>query len=143
MSAPFTDPGPAWQVSGLHHVAFAHTGGSGTETALAKFLGLESTHEETGTGFTERMLPVGGRCYIQLLEATGDGVVEDFVSRRGSALHHVAFEVTDIDAAVAALRLEGARMVDDLPRPGGLGTRIAFVHPSTFDGLLVELVGRG
>lgn len=129
-----------WQVIGLHHVAFAHLSESGIEEALAKFLGLASSHEEQGPGFTERMLPISANCYVQLLESTGDGVVSDFVSRRGSALHHIAFEVTDIDAAVAGLKAGGARLVDNEPRPGGLRTRIAFVHPSSFDGLLVELV---
>jgi len=131
-----------WQVIGLHHIAFAHPPGSGTEQALGKFLGLASSHEEQGPGFVEKMLPISTDCYVQLLEATGDGVVTEFVSHRGSALHHIAFEVTNIDAAIAGLRSAGARLVDDKPRPGGLRTRIAFVHPSSFDGLLVELVER-
>ena len=134
------EPRPRWRVVGVHHVAFAHGPGSKVESALAGYLGLAATHEENGQGFTERMAPVGEDCYIQLLEATGDGIIDRFVSRRGSALHHVAFEVLDIDEALASLTYEGARLIDTQPRTGGMGTRIAFVHPSSFDGLLVELV---
>ena len=133
--------GPTWRVIGLHHVAFAHGAGSGTLTAFERLLGLTAAHEEYGPGFTERMLPVGD-CFVQLLEATGEGVVDRFVARNGPGLHHVAFEVAGIDAAVAELRDAGARLVDEVPRAGGTGTRIAFVHPSSFDGLLVELVER-
>ncbi len=129
-----------WRVLGIHHVAFAHGPESHTRDALEKLLNLSQSHQETGPGFTERMLPVSSDCYIQLLEATDDGVIQRFVSRRGSALHHVAFEVDNLDAALATITKSGAEMIDETPRVGGLGTRIAFLHPSSFDGLLVELV---
>jgi methylmalonyl-CoA/ethylmalonyl-CoA epimerase len=77
---------------------------------------------------------------VQTLEATGEGVVQRFLDRRGPGLHHVAFEVDRIDAAVESLRARGVRLVDEEPRAGGMGTRIAFVHPSAFGGMLVELV---
>jgi methylmalonyl-CoA epimerase len=96
-------------------------------------------HEEAAAGFIERMIPAG-EAYLQLLEATGPGVIERFLDRRGPGLHHVAFEVSDIDEAVADLRSRGVRMVDETPRPGGMGTRIAFVHPAACPGLLLELV---
>ncbi len=62
------------------------------------------------------------------------------MEKRGNALHHVAFEVEDLAGYLTELREEGVRLVDDHPRPGGMGTMIAFIHPSEFDGLLVELV---
>ena len=123
----------------MHHVAFAHTAESGAVAALTSLLELDVEHVEVGEGFIERMLPAGVT-YLQTLEATGPGVVENFVERRGSALHHIAFEVADIDAAVAELTSKGVSMVDSQARNGGMGTRIAFVHPSAFGGLLVELV---
>jgi methylmalonyl-CoA/ethylmalonyl-CoA epimerase len=131
---------PAWRVTGLHHVAFAHAG-DGPERQLADLLGIEASHEEDGPGFVERMFPVAGS-YLQTLEASGEGVVERFVDRRGAALHHVALEVDEIDAAVDDLRGRGVRLVDERPRRGGMDTRIAFIHPSSFGGLLVELVER-
>lgn len=126
-------------MTGLHHVAFAHTG-DGAARLIGDLLGLACTHEEHATGFVERMLPAGGS-YLQLLQATGPGTVARFVGRRGPALHHVAMEVSDIDEAVSDLRRRGVRMVDETPRPGGMGTRIAFVHPASCQGLLLELVG--
>jgi methylmalonyl-CoA/ethylmalonyl-CoA epimerase len=127
-----------WQVIRLHHVAFAHFGREAPRL-LGELLGLPCAHEETADGFVERMLPVGD-AYVQLLEATGPGVVERFLGRRGPGLHHVAFEVSDLGEAVSDLRDRGVRMVDEAPRPGGMGTRIAFVHPDAFPGLLIELV---
>jgi methylmalonyl-CoA/ethylmalonyl-CoA epimerase len=130
--------GGRWRVVGLHHVAFAHGPGEGPEDALCRFLEIDP-HEETGPGFLERMFPIGD-AYVQTLEASGDGVVQRFLDRRGPGLHHVAFEVDGIDAALESLRGEGVRLVDEEPRTGGMGTRIAFVHPSAFGGMLVELV---
>lgn len=127
------------EIRGIHHVAFAHESGGAIVEALTSLLGLEPEHLEEADGFVERMFPAG-TCYLQTLEVTGPGVVSSFVEKRGSALHHVAFEVEDIDAAVAELREKGARLVDERPRAGGMGTRIAFAHPKSFGGLLVELV---
>jgi methylmalonyl-CoA/ethylmalonyl-CoA epimerase len=128
----------AWQVTGLHHVAFAHDD-AGVPDSLAGLLGLTCAHTETGPGFTERMLPAG-ESYLQLLEATGPGVVERFTEQRGAGLHHVAFAVTSLDAAVTDLRARGVRLAGEAPRPGGGGSRIAFIHPAAAHGLLIELV---
>jgi methylmalonyl-CoA epimerase len=59
---------------------------------------------------------------------------------RGEGLHHIAFVVSSIDHALDHLREEGARLVDETARPGGRGTRIAFVHPADLAGTLIELV---
>jgi methylmalonyl-CoA/ethylmalonyl-CoA epimerase len=128
----------AWKIVGLHHVAFAHGDDPTSDEALCRFIGIEP-HEETGPGFVERMYGVGD-AYIQTLEATGDGVVQRFLDKRGPGLHHVAFAVDDLEAALEDLRGQGVRLVDEHPRSGGMGTRVAFVHPSAFGGLLVELV---
>lgn len=128
----------AWRVVGIHHVAFAHGPGLGPEDALCDLLEV-TPHEEPGPGFLERMFPVGA-AYVQTLEADGDGVVQRFLDRRGPGLHHVAFQVEGIDAAVEALLARGVRLVDEEARPGAIGSRIAFIHPSAFGGMLVELV---
>jgi len=132
------EPDRTWRVIRLHHVAFAHVG-TGAPQLLEELLGLPCAHEEAAEGFVERMLPAGD-AYVQLLEATGPGVVERFLGRRGPGLHHVAFEVSDLGDAVSDLRDRGVRMVDDAPRPGGWGTQVAFIHPAAFPGLLIELV---
>ena len=128
----------SWGVRRIHHVAFAHQDAAVLD-GLGDLFGLRCSEPEPAAGFVERMFPVGD-AYLQTLQATGPGLVDSFVERRGPALHHVAFEVEDIDAALEGLKSLGTRMVDDVPRPGGSGTRIAFVHPSACGGLLVELV---
>ncbi|MGH8936204.1 MAG: methylmalonyl-CoA epimerase [Acidimicrobiia bacterium] len=91
-------------------------------------------------GVEEAMLPLGGS-FLQLLEPLeAEGPVGRFLERRGEGLHHVAFLVVDLEGALAELREAGARLVDEVPRRGGRGARIAFVHPESFAGTLVELV---
>jgi methylmalonyl-CoA/ethylmalonyl-CoA epimerase len=133
------EPERTWRVTRLHHVAFAHRGDDAPRR-LTDLLGLPCVAEERAEGFVERMLPAGDS-FVQLLEATGPGVVGRFLERRGPGLHHVALEVSDLDEAVADLLARGVRMVDRAPRPGAMGTQIAFVHPAALGGLLVELVG--
>ena len=134
------DPDRTWRVTRLHHVAFAHLGDD-LPRRFADLLGLPCVAEEHADGFVERMLPAGDS-FVQLLEATGPGVVGRFLERRGPGLHHIALEVSDLDEAVADLLGRGVRMIDHTPRPGGMGTQIAFVHPAASGGLLVELVGQ-
>ena len=123
----------------IHHVAFAHGTSARPDIRLAELLGIPVVHEERGPGFIERMVEVGDG-FVQTLEPTGQGVVERFVGKRGAALHHVAFEVEELGQLLEELRGTGVRLIDDTPRDGGMGTSIAFIHPSVFDGLLVELV---
>jgi methylmalonyl-CoA epimerase len=127
------------QVLRIHHCAFAHDATRSPEKRFAELLEMPDCHSEEVDGFTERMIPVGDG-YVQTLQATGPGVVERFVASRGSALHHIAFEVDDIEAYLETLKTKGVRLIDEKARPGGMGTMIAFIHPSEFDGLLVELV---
>ncbi len=123
----------------IHHIAFAHPRTSAPQERFHELLGMPVCHQEDGPGFIERMLPVGDG-FVQTLEATGAGVVGKFVGKRGSALHHIAFEVEDIEGYLRHFRKLGVRLIDEAPRPGGMGTLIAFVHPQEFGGLLVELV---
>lgn len=127
-----------WRVIGLHHVAIAHAGDPVCEDALASLIGPPA-HSEDGPGFLERMYELGPS-YVQTLEATGDGVVQRFLDKRGPGLHHVAFEVDAIDPALADLAERGVALIDREARAGGMGTRIAFLHPAVFGGVLVELV---
>lgn len=91
-------------------------------------------------GVEEAMLPVGAS-NIQLLCPLGpDTPVGRFLDSRGEGLHHVAFAVASIEDALAALAADGARLIDKTPRMGGGGHRIAFVHPKTLAGTLIELV---
>lgn len=104
--------------------------------------GLEPTHREVvqGQGVEEVLFPVGSS-YVQLLRPlAADTPVGRFLASRGPGIHHVAYRVDDVAAALERLRAEGVRLVDETPRPGSRGTTIAFVHPQDMGGVLVELV---
>lgn len=79
---------------------------------------------------------------IELLEPTRpDSPVARFLERRGPGLHHIAYRTDDIEAELARLARAGVRLIDRAPRPGAHGHRVAFVHPQSTGGVLVELVG--
>ena len=85
-----------------------------------------------------------GESKIELLEPTApDSPIARFLEKNGSGIHHLAYEVDDIEAAIARLKADGARMIDEAPRNGAHGTRIAFVHPKSSNGVLTELCESG
>jgi methylmalonyl-CoA epimerase len=117
----------------------------GIEEAL-KFwedaLGLENVHTEIVEDQKVRvaMLPLG-ESRIELLEPTSeDSPISKFLEKRGGGIHHIAVEVDDIEAALAKLKAEGARLIDEKPRIGAENCLVAFVHPASTNGVLLELV---
>jgi len=107
-------------------------------------LGLKvvETEEVASQKVRVAMLPVG-ESRIELLEATAaDSPISKFLAKRGPGIHHVAFEVDDIRAALADLKSKGARLIDEEPRTGAGGCLVAFIHPSSTGGVLIELVER-
>ncbi len=103
-------------------------------------LELETTEEVTEQGVRVAMLPIG-ESRIELLEPLKpDSPVGKFVEKRGPGLHHVAIRVDDIRAVLAQLKESGARLIDESPRVGAGGCLVAFIHPSSTDGVLLELV---
>jgi len=83
---------------------------------------------------------VAGESLVELLEAqTPDSPIGRFIARRGQGIHHVCFAVDDIDATLARCRAAGVRLIDETPRIGAEGKRIAFLHPSSTAGVLIEL----
>jgi len=100
------------------------------------FAGVEEVSEQM---VRVAMLQVG-ESKIELLEPTSpDSPVARFIEKNGPGIHHLAYEVADIEVAIAKLIADGARMIDDKPRNGAHGTRIAFVHPKSSHGVLTEL----
>ena len=84
-------------------------------------------------------MPAGGAA-IELLEATAeDSPIARYVAKRGPGLHHITLRVDDIAAALARLKSRGVRLIDEVPRPGAHGSLVAFIHPSSAHGVLVEL----
>ncbi|MBE0597220.1 MAG: methylmalonyl-CoA epimerase [Desulfuromonadales bacterium] len=85
-----------------------------------------------------------GESRVELLEATGpDSAVAKFIEKNGEGVHHLAYEVDDLGAALATLQRQGVRLVDETPRRGAHGTLIAFLHPKATGGVLTELCQAG
>src|SRR5829696_1000911 len=105
-------------------------------------LGLENVHTEIVEDQKVRvaMLPLG-ESRIELLEPTSeDSPISKFLAKRGGGIHHIAVEVEDIEASLAKLKDQGMRLIDESPRTGAEGCLVAFVHPSSANGVLLELV---
>ena len=100
----------------------------------------DSTEEVAEQGVRVCMLPVGDT-HVELLEPlSAESAVGRFLTKRGPGIHHIAIEVRDIKASLAELKQKGARLIDETPRVGARGCLIAFVHPSSTNGVLLELV---
>ena len=133
---------PVVKLLNLDHVAIAVHDLDATIEGYRERYRVEPLYRETveAQGVEEAMIPVGGS-FIQLLQPLGpDTPVGRFLQSRDEGLHHVAFVVASIEVALDHLREQGARLVDETARPGGRGTRIAFVHPGDLGGTLIELV---
>jgi len=104
-------------------------------------LGLEiEPPEEVPTQHVRaHFIPVGESA-LELLEATDDSSpIAKYNAKRGPGLHHITLRVDDIAAALARLKERGVRLIDEVPRPGAQGSLVAFIHPSSAHGVLVEL----
>lgn len=126
----------------IEHVAIAVADLDAAIAHYSRTWGLEVAHRERveDQGVEEAMLPLGDS-YLQLLGPTGpDTTVGKFIERRGEGLHHIAYEVDDLPGALAELKAKGVRLIDEEPRVGGRGHMVAFVHPKSNHGLLVELI---
>ncbi len=80
---------------------------------------------------------------IELVSPAGNPGLQRFLDKRGPGLHHVCFEVDDLDGALATLKAAGVPLIDDVPRPGARGHRVAFLHPAATGGVLLELCAGG
>ncbi len=124
----------------LHHIGIAI---KELEEAVERFraLGLK----ETERGIVEEfqvaisMIPAG-EVKLEFLQPLGEGPIQKFLERRGEGLHHLAFAVEDLDQALSTLKAQGVQLLDEKPRTGFGGHRVAFLHPKSFGGVLIELV---
>lgn len=108
----------------------AVTGARGSRRERVESQGVELCFVGTGDGKLELLQPLAA-----------DTPVGRFLARRGSGLHHLAYRVADIEAALRSLEERGLELIDRAPRPGAHGHRVAFLHPRSTGGVLVELVG--
>jgi methylmalonyl-CoA/ethylmalonyl-CoA epimerase len=104
--------------------------------------GMELVHRETveEQGVEAVLLDVGENHVELLRPLSEDTPVGKFLARRGPGLHHVAYQVQDIEAALSRLRGQGVRLIDETPRTGIRGSRVAFLHPAASGGVLTEIV---
>jgi methylmalonyl-CoA/ethylmalonyl-CoA epimerase len=130
------------RLTALDHVGIAVADLDEAVERYRRTFGIEPTHRERidDQGVEEVLLALG-ESYVQLIGALGpDTPVGRFLDSRGPGIHHVAYRVDSVAEALDDLRANGIRLVDEAPRPGSRGTRIAFVHPKDVGGVLVELV---
>jgi methylmalonyl-CoA/ethylmalonyl-CoA epimerase len=123
----------------IAHVGFAVTD---LDAALALYrdvLVLTPNPPEQADGATIVSLPFGDSEIELLAPLTADGPIARFLERRGPGIHHLCYRVPDLDAALSACRAAGYRLIDEVPRTGAGGRRIAFVHPKATAGILLEL----
>ncbi len=129
----------------IDHVAIAVHDLEAAVDHYRQLYGVEPSHREVIEDqlVEEALIPVG-ESLIQLLTPTSpESTVAKFLERNGEGLHHVGYEVPDLVDALARVRNEGQRLIDEVPRTGSRGARIAFVHPKGGLGTLVELVQEG
>jgi len=126
----------------IDHVAIAV---NDLEAAIAYYrdtFGVEVAHREVveSDGVEEALLKVADS-YVQLLTPTRpDSPVAKYLEKRGEGLHHIGYRVDDCAAALEQVKTQGHKVIDEVPRPGSRGTTVAFVHPKTAYGTLIELV---
>jgi len=126
----------------INHLGIATKGIDEALKFWGNALGLENVHTETVEDQKVRvaMLPIG-ESKIELLEATAeDSPIAKFLEKRGAGIHHIAVEVENIEEVLAKLKREGMRLIDEKPRIGAENCLVAFVHPSSANGVLLELV---
>ncbi|HKW59787.1 MAG TPA: methylmalonyl-CoA epimerase [Candidatus Dormibacteraeota bacterium] len=124
----------------LHHVGVAVEDLDAAIELYTKFFGAELTHRASNEELNAAFLRAG-EAEVELLEPIGaDTPVGKFLAKRGPGLHHIAVAVPDIDRALAEARAGGLELIDQEPRIGLHGTRIAFIHPKSVAGVLTELV---
>ena len=129
----------------LDHIGIAVADVNAALAFYRDALGLDvETPEEVSSQRVRAHFIPAGEGAIELLEATAeDSPVAKFVAKRGPGIHHITLRVDDIRAALAQLKARGVRLIDESPRPGAHGSLVAFVHPSSAHGVLVELKQNG
>jgi methylmalonyl-CoA/ethylmalonyl-CoA epimerase len=133
------------EARGIHHVGVAVADLDEAVRTYERLFGgrLEHRARVEGQGVEAASMRVGGS-RVELLAALGDDTpVGKFIAKRGPGMHHLAYEVDDVESALADLTAQGAELIDAAPREGLFGLEVAFVHPDSVHGILSEVVARG
>ena len=105
--------------------------------------GLEGGESLPERGLEVRFVDVGGTRIELIAPTRDDSEVSGFLNKRGEGIHHVCLRVDNIEAAIAGMKERGARLIDETPKRGAGGHKVAFIHPKGAHGVLIELVERG
>ncbi|WP_435073451.1 methylmalonyl-CoA epimerase [Halorubrum sp. HHNYT27] len=122
------------------HVGVATRDASDLAKLFDGLLDAPVAHEETFDGMTVVFLELDGGGYFEILEPTEGGAIADYLEREGPGIHHVALATDDLSGALDRARDLGVDLVDEEPRPGAWGHEVAFCHPRSTGGVLVEFV---
>jgi methylmalonyl-CoA/ethylmalonyl-CoA epimerase len=127
---------------GVHHIGHAVSDLDAAVGLYERLLGARCEHREAvAEQGVEAASMLVGSDRVELLAALGaDTPVGRFLAKRGPGMHHVAYQVNGIEQALADAAAAGFELIDDRPRAGLFGLRVAFIHPQSVDGVLVELV---
>ncbi|WP_135827968.1 methylmalonyl-CoA epimerase [Halorussus halobius] len=123
----------------IDHVGVATEDATALADLYADLFGAPVAHEEAFDGLNVVFLDFGGS-YFELLEPIEDGTVSRYLDRNGPGIHHVALATDDVEAALDDARDRGVERIDDEPRPGAWGHDVAFLHPKSTGGVLIEFV---
>ncbi len=132
------------EIKGIDHLGIAVKNMDNGKNFWSDILGLKFAGKETveAQKVTTGFLPVG-ESEIELLESTSpDGPVAKYIDKKGEGIQHVAFRVDNVEEALKELKEKGVRLIDEKPRNGAGGAKIAFLHPKATAGVLVELCQR-
>jgi methylmalonyl-CoA/ethylmalonyl-CoA epimerase len=133
------------RASGIHHVGIAVEDLDEAVESYERLFGgrLEGRGTITGQHVEAASVVLGSGRVELLAPLDEDSTVSRFLARRGPGMHHIAYEVDDVQAALAGLAQAGARLIDGQPHQGLFGLQVAFVHPESVHGVLSEVVSRG
>lgn len=124
----------------FHHLGVATASGDDLAATFEGLLGAPVAHQEQFDGMTVRFLALDGG-YFELLEPHDGGTIARYLDRHGPGIHHIALGTDDVGAALDRARDRGVGLVDETPRPGAWGHDVAFLHPESTGGVLIEFVG--
>ena len=129
-------------IKGIDHVAIAVEDLDGTLAQFERLFGAKAQHRETieGYGVEVATVNLGNTCVEFVQGKSPESPTRKYIEKKGPGIHHIALEVDDIAAAMAALAAAGAEMIDHSPRPGKGGSKVAFIHPKSTGKILYELV---
>jgi methylmalonyl-CoA epimerase len=129
-------------MQGIDHVAIAVEDIEAAIQVFESVLGMKLMHREDVSSYKVKIATLAtGGTDIELVQATSpDSPIAKFIADRGPGIHHIALSVPNIEDALATLREQGVQLIDQAPRPGKDGSRVAFIHPKATNRVLFELV---